>query len=241
MENPNVSYKNILQEYFQAKHLKIPQYETITVNTTQPFLFRSTVVLPSTYGSYTGGSYTQKKMAELSSAQTALIALNIMPKDTSSNSDKSLAQEQTSDEEVEKYPLNQLFVFDWTIHNPIIILNDNENVNKLSYLESFITNYQLDNVKLIKISSHLSNSKKNANYVIDSSNKDVADHFITYLVGLLTGTVMVPFKIIVLTGDHFGGALEDIMKYNPNVYLKHTTCQDDCIKLLQTLIPDLHL
>jgi hypothetical protein len=88
-------------------------------------------------------------------------------------------------------------------------------------------------LKLIKIASHISNRKNESNYIVNSSNKDAADHFLTYLVGRLDGLIQTPFKLIVLTSDHYGGALEDIMKTNPKIILKHVTCQDDCIQIIK--------
>jgi hypothetical protein len=246
--NKNISFKNILQEYFQSKQLDIPSYTTKALDNSPQPQFQSTVTLDK-LGSFTGHPKPQKKMAEASAAQVALLNLNLIPNNddlsnpkNTNNTDLDIKPKDIKDDDkdtLEKYQPTQLFTFDWTIQNPIIILNDLENINKLSSLETFIQNYQLNNVKLIKIASHLTVAKKYANYVINSSNKDAADHFITYLVGLLCGSIKVPFKLIVLTSDHFGGALEDIMKYNPQIHLKHATCQDDCIDLLNTFIPNL--
>jgi hypothetical protein len=230
-------YKNILQEYFQAKKLDIPVYNTILLNTV-PLQFQSTVTLCKHYGSFSGLPKLQKKMAEGSAAQIALEKLGLIA-GKEDIKHHGLDLEDTEKENIEKYSNSQLFKFDWTVDNPIIILVDLENVSKLSSLETFIQNYQLDNVKLIKIASHTSSLKNQSNYVANSSNKDAADHLLTYLVGLLSGAITVHFKLLVLTSDHFGGALEDILKYNPLIHLRHVTCQDDCINMLHTFMNDL--
>lgn len=257
------SSKNLLQEYFQAKKLDIPTYNTYPLSTSPP-QYQSTVKLDKDFGSFSGLPKSQKKSAELSAARVALEKLGLVEieiettTNIESTSEITLTNDPDSDwkpkltmgfnlekenkETSEKYSLDQLFDFDWSVPNPIVIIDDLENVHKLASLETFIQNNIDHNIKLVKVAAHGSNRKKEANYVVRSSNTDAADHFITFLISKLILSIDVSFKLIVLTGDHFGGALEDIVTQvtedNPKIKLRHVTCQDDCIEMIQSFLAE---
>ena len=75
-ENPTISYKNKLQEYFQKNKLNLPEYSTEATGTG----FISTVTCHFAGNSprtFKGHECTTKKAAEQDSAQQACIELKI--------------------------------------------------------------------------------------------------------------------------------------------------------------------
>jgi hypothetical protein len=109
--------------------------------------------------------------------------------------------------------------------NQIVVLVDYENLsNKLiEDLEIIVKKIMKGNkdirIRMLKFAGHKNGRVEKADVVVMSSLKDAVDHYISYCVGLLEMKPQKPFRVFVITNDHFADSLE---KYSRIVTHKKT-------------------
>jgi hypothetical protein len=226
-----------LQEHFQALQQPLPEYRMITEEVPDRkgvYQFRCNVLIPQLKIDITTKSYPAKKDAKIDAASSALIEVKKLVTSTIHVDGKGQGQGQGQGQEKEKS--QEIRVLDETKlrsgQYSTILLVDLENVPKAGKLK-----YRAD-VYVILVLSHnhafycdLSGSGNFLYHlqenvcmeVIESSLKDAADHYITYLAGYLNGRHSAEY--MVLSRDIGGACTVACMK---NTYQRETPRPMEC-------------
>jgi len=219
--DPNINYKNKLQEYFQKNKLELPIYTYKSYDNNKKW--EACIKLPDCDELFYGDIDVSKVKTAQSGAYKAYMML--LENDNVDNEHLNIPFV-----DVEKQPLDKI-MYNKT-NEPTYILVDFENVPHTDKIENLIKNN--DNFTLIKFASINHSNLHMVDYVIPTTTKDATDHYIGIYLGMLISTIKKKINIYILTKDHFGEVLEIIYQKinNPNICVKHFTNQNYVVKYI---------
>jgi hypothetical protein len=197
-----MNYKGLLQEYCQKRGMSLPKYNTTFTNGK----FVSSVIVNDYFYEISERltTYDTKKEAEQVIAEYALSQIEKKNESEKHSFNIHLTEEFQ--------PTTSLFI---DIENKQTILNDLEERINMDCFSNHENGFQDSVYFYVFISKyhHLYKKIKDTKYCavfeIDSPNKDAADVYMTYMCASLGED----FKNIgIVTGDHFGHTLVQILK-----------------------------
>jgi hypothetical protein len=221
----NMNAKNQLQIYCQRGKLELPKYSYVQDQDTK--MWYSTVEIISETGAisrYTGDPQAKKVAADISAASAALNSLGINNDDTVSPMNDT--------ESKDRCPHGQIWNPMDDDRNPVFVLIDYENVNKLEYLHNLFVNQDGFPAYVSKFVGYCNQkaSTDECSHVVPTASSDGVDHYISFYIGMLYHQLKqreLPFTIIILTRDKFGS------HYPSFCGGIHCATERECIKLLE--------
>lgn len=223
-----MSYKNILQEFYQKQCLKLPIYKSINKQhkSNVPQWYTSIIL-------YNGRIYqtkeyeTSKKKSEQKCAKLVLTDLGIINEDNIFLNNRSTVL------------IENKIVIEPMIETYVII--DLENVHEILGLKDKII--KGNNLNILCVINHehyyaydkdLLNDNFFNFHLVNVNEKDAVDVYICFYIGFLLGKRSTPFNFILVSKDHFVKCITQIIQNLENVKIVFF------VETLNELIKKLH-
>ena len=217
--------KNKLQIYCQRNRLDLPEYSSTR---TDSGMWVSTVRFTNVDGQSiekTGHPCSKKVQADISAATAAREVVKQL--------------DALSESDIIVNP--KLGTFDLMMPqegdlNPMFVLVDYENINKLDHLHNKFVNGSGKPVYVTKFAGYC-NPKAETNettHIVQGAGKDAVDHYISFYLGLLIKYLddlgYEKYNIVILTRDSFGRHHISLTRQDKTV--QHCSSENRCLDLL---------
>ncbi len=216
--------KNILQIYCQKQAAELPIYTQTFDEGTRAW--QSTVCIAG--HTSVGEQAARKAQADILAAERACLTLGLIQSKAQSNDIVVIPKLNTW----------ELLLPKEGDRNPMFILVDYENVNKLESLHYQFVNssgYPAYVCKFVGYCNHKASTQE-PSHIVGSAASDAVDHYISFYLGmllreLLCHTEVDTIHIIILTKDKFGAHHTNLA--HEKLHVTHCATEKNCLDIMQ--------